>query len=164
MKRLSVAGMCTAAAIWAATFNVMADPALSLEFDGNTLSFAPQIDGARTGFTRFMSVDAVSMEGRDGVAALVVELSLPPGARTGDTPHDARISYRPDGWRNYWVSQLDFPQGSVIIDHLDLSSQTPSISGKFAVALCFAATVLHVPDADNCLPASGQFNTVLVRD
>ncbi len=66
------------------------------------------MEGARTGFTRFLSVDAVSIEGKDGVATLVLELALPPGARTIDAPHDARISFRPDGWQDYWVSPLDF--------------------------------------------------------
>ena len=140
------------------------DPALLLEFDGTTHAFTPRMDGARTGFTRFMSVDAVSIEGKDGGATLVLELSLPPGARTGDAPHDARISFRPEGWRDYWVSPVEFPEGGIVIEHLDLSSQTPEISGRFAVPLCHTATPIHAPDPARCLPASGRFSTALVRD
>lgn len=146
------------------TTQVEAEPALTLDFDGITHVFVPQMEGARTGFTRFMSVDAVSIEGKDGVATLVLELSLPPGARTGDAPHDARISFRPEGWRDYWVSPLDFPAGAVVITHLDLSSQAPEISGHFAVPLCYTATPIHAPDPERCLPATGRFTTVLVRD
>ena len=141
-----------------------ADPALTLEFDGTTHAFTPQMDGARTGFTRFLSVDAVSIEGKDGVATLVLELALPPGARTGDAPHDARISFRPDGWQDYWVAPLDFPAGAIVIDHLDLSSKAPEISGQFAVPLCFTASPVHAPAPTRCLPASGRFTTALVRD
>ena len=157
--------------IWVATSvfvvfgtHALAEPALTLDFDETTHTFTPQMEGARTGFTRFMSVDAVSIEGKDGVATLVLELSLPPGARTGDAPHDARISFRPEGWRDYWVSPPDFPAGAIVIDHLDLSSQAPKISGQFAVPLCYTATPIHVPDSARCLPASGSFTTALVRD
>ena len=144
--------------------SALAEPALSLVFDGTTHVFAPQMEGARTGFTRFLAVDAVSIEGKDGVATLVLELSLPPGARTGDAPHDARISFRPDGWQDYWVSPLDFPAGAIVIDHLDLSSQAPAISGQFAVPLCYTASPIHPPDPEHCLPATGRFTTALVRD
>ncbi len=144
--------------------HALAEPVLSLAFDGTTHTFTPQMEGARTGFTRFMSVDAVSIEGKDGIATLVLELALPPGARTGDAPHDARISFRPEGWRDYWVSPVEFPAGAIVIDHLDLSSQTPEISGHFAVPLCYTATPIHAPDPARCLPASGRFSTALVRD
>lgn len=144
--------------------HALAEPHLSLEFDGTTHVFAPQMEGARTGFTRFISVDAVSIEGKDGIATLVLELSLPPGARTGDAPHDARISFRPQAWRDYWVSPPDFPFGGIVVDRLDLSSQVPEISGQFAVPLCYTASPVHAPDLTRCLPASGRFSTTLVRD
>ena len=154
---------------WALLASFAAAPALAgssmtLQFKGETIFFVLQMEGARTGFTRFMSVDAVSIEGKDGVATLALEFSLPPGARTGDAPHDARISFRPEGWRDYWVSPLDFPAGAVVITHLDLSSQAPEISGHFAVPLCYTATPIHAPDPERCLPATGRFTTVLVRD
>jgi len=139
-------------------------PGLTLEVDGTAHAFTSQLDGARTGFTRFASVDAVSIEGAAGAARLVVEMSLRPAARTGDQPHDARISYRPDGWRNYWVSPPDFPRGALVIDHLDLSGPAPRIAGHFAVPLCFTPTPLHTPDLTNCLPASGRFDTALARE
>lgn len=143
---------------------VMADTAIHLAFDGIEYRFEPVMDGARTGFTRFASVDAVSIEGAQGPSRLVLELSLPPAARTGDAPHDARISFRPDGFRDYWVSPLAFPDGAVAVDLLDLSSPSPRIAGRFAVPLCFTASPLAVPDETRCLPAAGRFETALVRD
>lgn len=139
-------------------------PGLTLEVDGTAHAFSSQLDGARTGFIRFASLDAVSIEGAAGSARLVVEMSLRPAARTGDQPHDARISYRPDGWRDYWVSPPDFPEGALVIDHLDLSGPSPRIAGHFAVSLCFTPTPLHTPDLTNCLPASGRFDTALARE
>jgi hypothetical protein len=100
----------------------------------------------------------------DGSARLVLELALPPGARTGDSPHDARVSFRPEGWRDYWVSSPDLPEGAVVIDHLDLSGPIPRIVGRFALPLCFTPTPVHMPDPARCLPASGRFDTQLVQD
>ncbi len=137
---------------------------LTLEFESMATSFIAQMDGTRTGFTRFQSVDAVSMEGADGSARLVVELSFPPAARTGDTPHAARISYRPDGWRDYWVSLPDKPKGAITIEHLDLSGPAPRIRGAFAVILCFTKSPVHSADLTRCHPATGAFDTALVPD
>jgi len=137
---------------------------LSLSFDGVARNFAPIMEGARTGFTRFLAVDAVSIEGADGRERMVVELSLPPGARTGDQPHDARISFRPDGWRDYWVSPPEVLSGGVMIEHLDLTGPNPRIAGHFALALCFTRSPVHQPDPGSCIPASGRFDTPLVRD
>ena len=164
IKRSRIGAVFAVAFAWSAAASGWADPGLSLEFDGVTHVFVPQMDGARTGFTRFLSVDAVSIEGADGQARLVVELALPPRAQTTDIPHDARISFRPDGWRDYWVSPHDFPEGSVAIDHIDLSGPSPRIVGRFALPLCFTPTPVHTPDPARCLPASGRFDTALVRD
>lgn len=140
------------------------DAVLSVAIDGASHVFVPQMDGARTGFTRFTVVDAVSIEGADGPARLVLELAFPPGARTGDAPHDARISFRPDGWRDYWVSPHDLPDGAIAVDHLDLSGPDPRIAGRFAVPLCFTPSPLHTPDTERCVEAAGRFDTALVRD
>lgn len=137
---------------------------LTLEFNGMATSFTAQMEGTRTGFTRFQSVDAVSMEGADGSARLVVELSLPPAARLGDRPNAARISYRTDGWRDYWVSLPDKPKGAIKIEHLDLSGPTPRIRGDFAVMLCFTKSPVHLADLTRCHPATGAFDTALVPD
>lgn len=153
-----------ASALLASVAPAAADDALSLEIDGATLVFVPQMEGARTGFTRFMVVDAVGIEGADGPARLVLELAFPPGARTGDAPHDARISFRPDGWRDYWTSPPDLPVDAIAVDHLDLSGPDPRIVGRFAVPLCFTPSPLHTPDAARCVQASGRFDTALVRD
>lgn len=141
-----------------------AEAGLSLAFDGVTHAFAPQMDGARTGFTRFVSVDAVSIEGADGRARLVIELAMPPRTRSTDSPHDVRISFRPDGWRDYWVSPPGVPAAAVEIEHIDLSGPSPRIIGRFALPLCFTPSPIHVPDPAKCLPASGRFDTALVRD
>jgi len=142
----------------------MAETVIELVFDGDARSFEPVTEGARTGFSRFMSVDAVSIEGADGQARLVLELSLPPGAAAGSAPHDARILFRPDGFRDYWVSPPVFPEGAVAIDNLDLSGRAPRIAGRFEVPLCFTPSPLHVPDPARCLPASGRFSTELAAD
>jgi hypothetical protein len=164
VKHRRIGGAITLVAILASPAPAQASDGLSLTIDGTTLAFLPQMDGGRTGFTRFLSVDAISIEGENGPARLVVELALPPGARNGDQPHDARISYRPDGWRDYWVSPLAFPPGAVVIEDLDLSGTAPRIAGHFAVPLCFTASPVHTPDPNRCLAASGRFATPLVRD
>lgn len=151
-------------ALLAIPASALAEPGLSLRFGGVTHLLVLQTDGGQTGFTRFLSVDAVSIEGIDGAARLVVEIALRLGARTGDQPHDARISFRPDGWRDYWVSPPDFPAGGVVIDHLDLSGPHPRIAGHFALVLCFTRSPVHPPDPDRCRPASGRFDTPLMRD
>ncbi len=137
---------------------------ITLSFDGMNRRFTPLMDGVRTGFSRFDTVDAISIEGADGAARLVIEMSFPPGARRGDQPHDARISYRPDGWRDYWVSPPLFPQGALAVDGLDLSSLEPRISGSFSVPLCPARSVVHPPNLEHCQTATGRFSTLLVRD
>lgn len=136
----------------------------TLDLGGVGHAFDAGGEGARAGFTRFMTVDAVSVEAVDGAARLVLEFALPPDARTGDQPHDARISFRPDGWRDYWVSPPRFPDGGVTIEHLDLSGPVPRIAGQFAVPLCHVASPLQRPDPARCLPARGRFDVILGRD
>ena len=143
---------------------VPAEAVLSLTFDGAAHRFVPQTEGARTGFSRFATLEAVSIEGADGTARLVVELSLPPGARAGDPPYAARISFRPDGWRDYWVSPTDLAGAAVSVEVLDLSGPAPRIAGRFEAPLCFTPTPLHPPDATRCRPAAGRFATPLVPD
>jgi hypothetical protein len=163
--RFHVAALAAVTSLCGAAAGGWASPGLTLEFDGETHVFVPQMDGARTGFTRLLSVDAVSIEGTDGPARLVVELALPPrGSQTPDVPHDARIIFRPDGWRDYWVSAPDYREGSVLIDQIDLAGLSPRIVGRFEMPLCFTPTPVHAPDTARCLPASGRFDTDLVRD
>ncbi|WP_296478585.1 hypothetical protein [Roseinatronobacter sp.] len=153
-----------ATAIACLTAQAVGASGIEFEFDGEKRHFIPEMEGARTGFTRFLSVDAVSMEGADGPARLVLEFSLPPGARMGDAPHDARISFRPDGWRDYWVSPPDFPDGAVMIEYLRLSGPAPRITGRFTVPLCFTKSTIHPPDPARCKTATGAFDTTLVPD
>jgi hypothetical protein len=156
---LAVATICVASMPPAA-----AETVLSLAFDGAVRSFTPVMEGARTGFTRFASVDAVSIEGADGPARLVLELALPPGSQSGAALHDGRILFRPDGFRDYWVSPPVLPEGAVEIEQLDLSGRSPRITGRFEVPLCFTPSPMRTPDPARCRPASGRFSTVLVRD
>lgn len=139
-----------------------AEASLRLHFDGAHQVFTLVTEGGRSGFTRFAALDAVSIEGQDGPARLVVEITLPAGADSGASPWDARISFRPQGFRDYWVSPPAFPEGGIVIDQLALSGPAPWIAGRFDVPLCFTRSPLHPPDPARCLPASGQFDTPLV--
>ena len=141
-----------------------AETVLTLTFDGVVHAFVPQMEGARTGFSRFATLEAVSIEGAAGPARLVLEVSLPRGARAGDAPCAARMSFRPDGWRSYWVSPPDLPGAAVSVEELDLSGPSPRIAGRFEAPLCFTPTPLHPPDATRCRTASGRFATPLVPD
>ena len=141
-----------------------AETVLTLTFDGVVHAFVPQMEGARTGFSRFATLEAVSIEGAAGPARLVLEMSLPPGARAGDAPYAARISFRPDGWRDYWVSPPGQPRVAVRIEQVDLAGPAPRIAGSFEAPLCFTPTPLHPPDPATCRTASGRFATPLVPD
>lgn len=138
------------------------EASLHLRFDGAARVFTLVTEGGRSGFTRFAVLDAVSIEGQAGPARLVVEITLPPGAASGAPPWDARISFRPKGFRDYWVSPPAFPEGALVIEHLTLSDPAPRIAGRFDVPLCFTRSPLHPPDPARCLPASGRFDTPLV--
>lgn len=137
---------------------------VTLKFDGATHQMDTQADTGRAGFTRFMVVDAVSFGAVAGPEQLVLELALPPRARQGDQPHDARILYLPDGWRDYWTSPPDFPEGGVVVTHLVLSGPAPRITGYFAVPLCFTKGPTQVPDLSRCQSATGRFDTPLTQD
>lgn len=145
----------------ASAFGAGADTAMTFRFQDIEQPFALDDPQSRAGFTRFMSVDAVSFEGVAGAARLVVQLSLPPD---GAVPHDARILFLPDGWRAYWVSPLVFPEGGVVVETLRLSGDAPYIAGRFEVDLCFTQSPMHLPDPQNCAPASGRFATPLQRE
>jgi len=153
-----------AAALGALPGALPAETVLSLTFDGAAHRFVPQTEGARTGFSRFATLEAVSIEGTDGPARLVVELSLPSGARAGDAPYGARISFRPDGWRDFWVSPPELAGAAVSVEVLDLSGPAPRIVGRFMAPLCFKSTPLHPPDPARCRLAAGRFATPLVPD
>ena len=153
-----------AAALAALPGAAPAGAVLTLTIDGSVHSFVPQMEGARTGFSRFATLEAVSIEGTDGPGRMVVELSLPSGARAGDAPYAVRISFRPDGWRDYWVSPPELPGAAVTVEALDLSGPAPRIAGSFEAPLCFTPTPLHPPDATRCRTASGRFATPLVPD
>lgn len=159
MRRTSLA-----AALAALPGAASAEAVLTLAFDGATHGFVPQMEGARTGYSRFATLEAVSIEGANGPARLSVELSLPTGARAGETPLDARISFRPGGWRDYWVSPPDLSPTAVSIQEIDLSGPAPRISGQFEAPLCFTPTPLHPPDPARCRTAAGRFDTPLVPD
>ena len=164
MRRPALAAVLAALPGAALPGAALAETALSLTFDGTAHRFVPQMEGARTGFSRFASLEAVSIEGADGPARLVLELSLPPGALAGDDPYAARISFRPDGWRDYWVSPPELSGAAVSVELLDLAGPAPRIAGRFAAPLCFTASPMHPPDPARCRPAAGRFATPLVPD
>ncbi len=153
---------CLASVFWIAGISMSAaETRMRLHFPDAAQEFALDDPQSRAGFTRFMSVDAVSFEGVAGAARLVVQLSLPPG---GAVPHDARILFLPDGWRDYWVSPLVFPEGGVVVEALALTGTAPRIAGRFDVDLCFTRSPMHLPDMDKCHRASGDFATGLVAE
>ncbi len=157
MRRIVLAGVV----LVSGAVSAAAEPALQFRFQDIAQDFALNAPQSRAGFTRFMSVDAVSFEGVAGDARLVVQLSLPPG---GSMPHDARILFLPEGWRDYWVSPLVFPEGGVTVEALRLSGTEPRIAGRFDVDLCFTRSPMHLPDMDQCYRASGAFATDLVPE
>lgn len=143
------------------TCPVIAQADVMLVFDGDSYRLNVGEDGAGAGFTRFMVVDAVSIRAGGATGRIILEIAFPPRARQGDQPHDARILFQPDGWRNYWTSPPDFPAGGVVITALDLSGPAPRIAGHFSVLLCFTQSPIHTPDLAQCKPATGRFETRL---
>ena len=153
-------------ALWFSAVTARASDVLTLEFQGQSYRFLPEMEGARTGFTRFAALDAVSMEGAplEGAERLVLQFSLPPGAGISVAVLDARIMFRTDGWRDYWVSPLVFPADAIRFEELQLSGPTPRIAGRFDVELCPVVSPLHLPDMAECSSARGSFRTELIRD
>jgi hypothetical protein len=137
---------------------------VTLAFQGAAHEFRTSTDGARAGFARFAAIDAVSFEGEAGPARLVVELSLPPDAGPGTVPLAARVIWRPDGFRDYWVSPPGVPPGAVRIDRVDLRADVPEIAGAYRLPLCPVAGPLVAPAADDCPLAEGRFAVTLARE
>lgn len=86
MFRCVLALMSAMAIISTTASDGNAQTGMRLAFDGAQLVFVPQMQGGRTGFTRFASVDAIGLEGAEGRMRLVLELALPPAAGRFDTP------------------------------------------------------------------------------
>jgi len=141
-----------------ATNPVSAQADVVLEFDGGNYRLNV---GVGAGFTRFMVVDAVSIHAVATSGRIILEIALPLRAQRGDQPHDARILFQPDGWRNYWSSAPEFPAGGLVVTALDLSGPAPRITGHFSVPLCFTKSPMHTPNLAQCKPATGRFDTVL---
>ncbi len=164
----SFPGTLCVAALVAALVGVpgRAEDVLALVFKGESYQFVPEMEGARTGFTRFAALDAVSLEGArpDGPERLVLQVSLAPGEGADVAPLDGRIMFRPDGWRDYWVSAEVFPPEAIRIEELELSGPEPWIAGGFDLELCLVASPLQRPDASACEQAMGEFRTRLMRD
>ncbi len=118
----------------------------------------------RAGMTRFATLDAISLEGAAGTARLVVNLALPPDARPGVQPLDARVTYRPDGFVDYWETP-DLPGSDAFaFTLLDLSGPQPQIEGSFQVRLCRRASVMQPADPKDCRTARGTFASELQID
>ena len=118
----------------------------------------------RVGMTRFSILDAISFEGAAGPARLVVKLALPPGAAPGAQPVDARVTYRPDGFSDFWQT-ADMPgPDAFAFTRLELSGPAPQIVGTFQVLLCRRASVMVPADPETCQRATGAFATELQTD
>lgn len=118
----------------------------------------------RAGMTRFSMLDAISLEGQAGAARLVVKFALPPDAAPGAQPLDARVSYRPDGYVDYWqTAELPAP-GAFIFERVQLSGPRPRIAGRFEVTLCARASVMVAHDTGTCSVARGRFASDLQID
>lgn len=136
--------------------------ALTLDFPGAPASFAPVAGGA--GITRFSMLDAIGIEGAAGAARLVIEIALPPGAGPGTAPVDARVTYRPDGFRDYWQTAAPARDEAITLTRVELAGPAPRIAGRFRVTLCRRADVIAPPDLARCHEAEGGFDTILQPD
>ena len=139
-----------------------ADGSLTFSCPGAAEHFHPVPNGA--GFTRFSMLDAIGIDAAAGTARLVIEVALPPGATAGSDPVDARVTYRPDGFRDYWQTADMPPPGAIVIDAVSLRGPVPSIAGRFRVTLCRRASVMVPADPGDCHPAEGSFDTQLQID
>lgn len=126
--------------------------------------FALVTDGGRTGASRFARLTAVSLEGRAGPARVVIELSLPPGADPAKRVLDGRVIYRPDGFRDFWISHGPLPTDALTVEALDLTPGAARIAGRFSLPLCPVTSVLAAPDPTRCAPAEGRFDAPLILD
>jgi len=135
---------------------------LQFDFPGAPKAFAP-VPG-RAGLTRFGALDALSIEGQAGSARLVVEFALPPDAGPDAAPIDARVTFRPDGFTNFWQTAEMSGSQAIRLTQVALSGPQPRIAGSFAVTLCARASVLRPADPDTCQIARGEFSTQLQID
>lgn len=168
--RLTGGGMKTLPFILAGVFLISPMPAtaehaagpafLSFTFDGASIQFGPD----RAGMTRFAMLDAISLEGVADRARLVVKFALPPEAGLDAHPLDARVTYRPDGFADFWQS-IDAPgPGAFVFDAVQLSGPGPRVAGRFEVTLCRRASVMVQADRSDCRAAKGAFATELQID
>ena len=135
---------------------------LRLEFRDAPAQFQP-VPG-RAGMTRFSMLDAISLEGQAGAARLVVKFALPPDAAPDAQPLDARVTYRPHGYVDYWqTAELPAP-GAFIFEQVQLSGPRPRVTGRFEVTLCARASVMDMHDSGNCSVARGRFASDLQID
>ena len=118
----------------------------------------------RAGMTRFSMLDAISIEGQAGAARLVVKFALPPDAGPGAQLLDARVTYRPDGFADFWQT-VDIPAPEAFrFERVVLTGPRPEIAGRFNVALCPRVSIMRPADLEGCRMASGQFATHLQID
>jgi hypothetical protein len=135
---------------------------LTFDFAGAPDRLVPVPGGA--GITRFWMLDAIGIEGSADTARLVIEIALPPDAGRGTAPVDARITYRPDGSRDYWQTAELPPPGALVLDRVALRGPVPRISGRFQVRRCRRASVMVKADTGDCRPAAGAFDMHLQID
>jgi len=135
---------------------------MTLDFPDAPGRFATVPGGA--GITRFSMLDAIGIEAAAGSARLVLEIALPPGARPGAAPVDAWVTYRPDGFRDYWQTAEPPLPGAIVVKDVGLRGPSPWIAGRFRVLLCRRASMMVPADPGACRPAAGTFHTTLQID
>lgn len=134
---------------------------LSLQFPDAPAAFTKL--PRRAGMSRFATLDAISFEGEAGPARLVVKFALRQDADHQPLLLDARVTYRPDGFTDFWQT-ITVEAGAFAFDTLDLSGPAPHVAGAFTVSLCRRASVMVPADPEECQTASGHFNTDLQID
>jgi hypothetical protein len=154
-----LAGACAAVGLVAGP--TAASDFLTFDFADAPSRFEPVPQ--RAGMTRFAMLDAISFEGAAGPARLVIELALPAQAELGTQPVDARVTYRPDGFTQYWQTIAIAPD-AFVFETLALSGPTPRIVGTFEVSLCLRLSLMQPANPAQCQTASGRFDTALQID
>jgi len=149
-------------ALAAAAVPATAGSRLTLDFPDAPERLQPVPGGV--GVTRFSMLDAIGIEGVAGAARLVIEIALPPDAVPGTAPLDARVTYRPDGFRDFWQTTEVPPPGAIVLTEVALRGPAARIRGRFRVLLCRRASVMVPADSGDCHPAEGVFDTHLQID
>jgi hypothetical protein len=156
-------GLAIVCLTWSAAPQALKADAPFLRFEFGAAATTYEKVPQRAGMTRFLVLDAISLEGASGQARLVIELAMPPEAGMDAQPLDARVTYRPDGFVDFWQT-ITIPPDGFVFDVVELSGPSPRIAGSFALPLCERASIMVPADPARCQMAQGQFATDLQLD